>query len=85
MEEDQAPTTQVGKSGEAALLADDTISDAANDKIFEINGLYQQQKEQTTETMEMKSRSKCCVTNITIGGVDRNALVDTGAEITCIS
>lgn len=32
-----------------------------------------------------RKRSKCYTTNIQIAGILTNALIDTGAEITCIS
>ena len=49
--------------------------------------LQQPREELLKESGEtgMRKRTNCCVVNILIGGIFTTALIDTGAEVTCLS
>lgn len=63
-----------------------TSEDVAG-KLQNISQLYNPREDLLEEDVgkEKKTRTRCYVANITLSGVQTQALIDTGAEITCIS
>ena len=59
----------------------------AQEVVIQTNVLQRPREEllEETEGIETKKRSKCYVVNILIGGILTTALIDTGAEVTCLS
>ena len=66
---------------------EDQQIDVASQVVIQTNVLQQSRDELLEETEEegIRRRSKCYVANILIGGILTTALIDTGAEVTCIS
>ena len=66
---------------------EDEQIDVASQVVIQTNMLQQSRDELLEETEEegIRRRSKCFVANILIGGILTTALIDTGAEVTCIS
>ena len=82
-------TFRAGKRVRAASITRQTnrCLDAAQERIVYTNELYNPREELMNEILKegTNKQTKCYVANLMVGGVFTTALIDTGAEVTCLS
>lgn len=61
--------------------------DAADRNLFSINGLYDPREDLIEEEEDQLTKliSKCYLTKLSLNGITTKAIIETGAETTCIS
>ena len=87
--EEQIVTSRVGKLVPATSIEnkEDQQKDVASEIVIHTNVLQPAREEllEKSEETSIRKRSTCYVANIPIGGILTAALIDTEAEVTCVS